>query len=376
MADTTNLALPFIDAAQSQKHVTHNEALAALDVCVQLAVLARGVAAPPAAPVAGARYIVDAGAAGAFAGRANQVASWDAAGWRFLVPRAGWLAWSAADDGLFLFDGAAWTRFDGKISTLQNLQRLGVGTGADATDVLAVKTNSALFTARGAGEGGSGDLRFKLNKEAAGKSLSQLYQSNWSGRAETGLMGDDRFRIKVSADGAAWRDALEIDPLTGAALVRAGAAAAPGLAFMGDQDTGLMRPAAKALALVAGGVERARVDANGLAAPTIAARLYRLTADAIVANAAAAFTLTAAENGATLRFTSASAVTLTVAAGLGAGFSCAIVQSGTGVITLAPAVGVVLGHPQNMFRTAGRHARVELLAVAANELVVSGALVV
>lgn len=376
MTDTANLALPFIDAAQAQKHVTHNEALAALDVCVQLAVLSRGLTAPPAAPVAGARYIVGAGGVGAFVGRLNQVASWDAAGWRFFAPRAGWLAWSAADDGLFLFDGASWIRFDGKISTLQNLQRLGVGTSADATDVLAVKTNSALFAALGSGEGGSGDLRFKLNKEAAAKSLSQLYQSNWSGRAETGLMGDDRFRIKVSADGAAWRDALEIDPATGAALVRPGDAANPGLAFMGDQDTGLMRPAANVLALVAGGVERARASGDGLTAETIAARAYRLSADAIVNIAATAFTLTAAENGRTLRFTSATAVTLTVAAGLGAGFSCALVQSGTGVVTIAPAAGVTLGHPQNMFRTAGRHARAELLAVAANEVVAAGGLVV
>ena len=31
MSDTTRLALPRIDAAQAQKHVTHNEALSLLD---------------------------------------------------------------------------------------------------------------------------------------------------------------------------------------------------------------------------------------------------------------------------------------------------------------------------------------------------------
>ena len=31
----------------------------------------------------------------------------------------------------------------------------------------------------------------KLNKEAAARTVSQLYQSNYSGRAETGLIGDD-----------------------------------------------------------------------------------------------------------------------------------------------------------------------------------------
>jgi hypothetical protein len=55
----------------------------------------------------------------------------------------------------------------------------------------------------------------KLNRQRIGGTVSQLYQSSYSGRAETGLMGDDRFRIKVSHDGAAWKDALNVDPQTG-----------------------------------------------------------------------------------------------------------------------------------------------------------------
>ncbi len=42
-----------------------------------------------------------------------------------------------------------------------------------------------------------------------------------------------------------------------------GSAAAPGVRFSSDQDTGFMRAAANALALVTGGSERARVDPNG-----------------------------------------------------------------------------------------------------------------
>jgi len=58
-------------------------------------------------------------------------------------------------------------------------------------------------------------LRFTLNRAQSSNTVSQLYQSNWSGRAETGLMADDRFRLKVSADGASWKDALYADPATG-----------------------------------------------------------------------------------------------------------------------------------------------------------------
>ena len=41
MSNSDHLALPFIDAAQSQKHVTHNAALNLLDCVVQLSISAR-----------------------------------------------------------------------------------------------------------------------------------------------------------------------------------------------------------------------------------------------------------------------------------------------------------------------------------------------
>ncbi len=208
MSDSPNLGLPFIEAAQAQKHVTHNEALAMLDAFVQTTVLAMSATAPPAPPVEGARVVVGAGAAGAFAGREGRLAMYDAGAWRFFAPRAGWLVWSTADRCAFVHDGAAWVRFDASISRLQQLSLLGVGTTADATNPLAVSAGNALFTARSSGEGGDGSLRFKLNKEAAGRTVSQLYQTNWSGRAETGLVGDDRWRVRVSGDGQAWSDPL------------------------------------------------------------------------------------------------------------------------------------------------------------------------
>ncbi len=55
---TPRLNLPYLAAAQAQKHVTLNEALAALDGLVQTAVESRTVAAEPAAPPDGALYIL------------------------------------------------------------------------------------------------------------------------------------------------------------------------------------------------------------------------------------------------------------------------------------------------------------------------------
>ena len=64
MDTTENLNLPYILPAQAQKHVTHNEAIRALDALLHLAVLSRSATAPPASPVAGVRYIVPSGATG------------------------------------------------------------------------------------------------------------------------------------------------------------------------------------------------------------------------------------------------------------------------------------------------------------------------
>ncbi|MFV0279232.1 MAG: DUF2793 domain-containing protein [Rhodoblastus sp.] len=232
MSNSTRLALPFIDAAQSQKHVTHNEALTALDALVHLAVKARGVVAPPATPAEGDLYLVGSAATGAFAGQAGRVAAFDNGGWAFFSARAGWRAYVETEALFLIFDGADWGDAGLCLQSLQNLSRLGVGAVADAANPVAVKINNALFTAQATGEGGTGDLRMTLNKSASAATVSQIYQTNYSGRAETGLTGDDRFRIKVSADGATWREALNVEPATGLVLLPHTAGQANGLATL------------------------------------------------------------------------------------------------------------------------------------------------
>jgi hypothetical protein len=218
MTDTANLALPFIEAAQAQKHVTHNEALRILDALVMLAVKDRDLSSPPATPAEGERYIVKSAGSGAFAGKDNQIAHYNDAGWSFYPPHAGWTCYVEDESTLLAFDGAAWApAVDvlGGVSELQELARLGVGTTADATNPFAAKLNNALWVARTVAEGGDGNLRYKLSKEAAAKTLSLLFQTNYSGRAEIGLTGDDDFHVKVSADGSSWLSAIVIDHTSG-----------------------------------------------------------------------------------------------------------------------------------------------------------------
>ena len=105
---TTHLLLPYILAAQAQKHVTHNEALRLLDAMVQLSVLDRDLTAPPASPADGDRYIVASGATGLWAGWDLNVTTWVDGVWMRLVPRPGWLAWIADEATFFVWNGSAW----------------------------------------------------------------------------------------------------------------------------------------------------------------------------------------------------------------------------------------------------------------------------
>src|SRR5688500_17609639 len=128
MSETPSLALPLLAAEQAQKHVTMNEALGLLDAVVQLAAKDRDLAAPPGAPAEGDRYIVATSPTGDWAGQAGKIAVYQNAGWTFLTPREGWLAWIDDENVVLGFTGAAWTNLSTLISALQNLTLLGVGT--------------------------------------------------------------------------------------------------------------------------------------------------------------------------------------------------------------------------------------------------------
>jgi hypothetical protein len=109
MSDTsTHLGLPYLLAAQSQKHVTHNEALRLLDAMVQLSVLDRTRTTPPASPADGDRHLVASGATGLWAGWDLNVAFWVDGVWMRLVPRPGWLVWIAAEQVFLVWNGSAW----------------------------------------------------------------------------------------------------------------------------------------------------------------------------------------------------------------------------------------------------------------------------
>ena len=222
---SARLDLPYLAAGQLQKHVTLNEALTRLDALVQCTAVSRTTTAQPVSPADGALYILPAGATGPVWGAqgAGVLMRAEAGGWTRIAAPDGLRIWVKDEDQLVVRDGGGWIPLGERIGALQQLTRLGLGTGADAANPFAAKVNTALWTARGAGEGGDGDLRMTLNKEAPTDVLSLLFQSGWGGRAELGLIGDDDLTLKVSADGGSWRAAMVVDRTSGAVAFPAGA---------------------------------------------------------------------------------------------------------------------------------------------------------
>ena len=256
---SNNLELPYLRAAQAQKHVTHNEALERLDLLVHLTVQSYSETTPPIAPIEGQVWAVGVGAVNDWAGHDGELAAWSNGGWLYLSPREGWRA--AMGTVIRVWNGTQWAPSD--LPPLQNLPGVGIGTSYDGTNRLAVASDASLFSHDGNGH------QMILNKATTGDTGSLLYQSNWSGRAEMGLAGSDDFAIKVSPDGATWQTALSIDAASGRsqfaqpAELATGNAAAPGLAFVGDTDTGLFRPTADEMAVAVGGLEKMRFTSAG-----------------------------------------------------------------------------------------------------------------
>ncbi|MEZ5919994.1 MAG: DUF2793 domain-containing protein [Parvularculaceae bacterium] len=208
------LSLSYVLPQQAQKHVTVNETFRRLDALVQLSVLSRTAPDEPATPAEGDAYLLPVGKSGgawsAFAD--HSIASFRDGAWSEIAPSTGFVAYVADEDAFYRFASGLWGALS--MGGATNSTMLGVNTNPDATNRLAVKSDASLFNHDDVTPG-SGDHRLTINKSAADKTASAVFQSNASGRAEFGLTGDENFHVKVSSDGAAWTEAVVIDAASG-----------------------------------------------------------------------------------------------------------------------------------------------------------------
>ncbi len=101
MSVTPIIGITELAAAQAQPELVINEAIRKLEAVAQLGALDRDLATPPVSPTDGDRYIVPAGATGAWSGQTNRIALDIAGTWHFIQPLDGWRCW-LADEQVFV----------------------------------------------------------------------------------------------------------------------------------------------------------------------------------------------------------------------------------------------------------------------------------
>ncbi len=151
MTETARFGLTLLEAAQAQKHVTVNEALARLDALAAARVEGLGVTSPPAA-TEGEVWGVGTGAGGDWAGQDGRLALWLNGGWAFADAVVGWQVWNAAT-------ASRWTRVAGGWVEAAQVESPGgaqshfriaetdhtVGTGATSDTVAFIPDKAVVF---------------------------------------------------------------------------------------------------------------------------------------------------------------------------------------------------------------------------------------
>lgn len=107
METTDRLSMPLLSPGQAQKEISHNEALQIVDMLLAGAVEESPRNNPPTSPLAGACFIVGESPTDEWSGRADHLAAYTLAGWRFVAPREGMSLHNRAtgEDLAYHFDG-------------------------------------------------------------------------------------------------------------------------------------------------------------------------------------------------------------------------------------------------------------------------------
>lgn len=141
MADATDrYGLPLLQAGQSQKEVTHNEAIVRADALLHPAVESRMLASPPVSPAPGQAWIVASGASGEWAGHDGSIAANHAGGWIFIAPSEGFLVW-VKNEGVFAFFGP--TGWNAEAWPVKGLSLDGDGLLTNRQSAIAAPTGGA-----------------------------------------------------------------------------------------------------------------------------------------------------------------------------------------------------------------------------------------
>ena len=105
---------------------------------------------------------------------------------------------------------------------------------------------------------------------------------------------------------------------------------------------------------------------------TVSSIGYILQSGGIITESTTARTLSSTDNGKVIYCTNGSAVTITTATTLGAGFNCTIIQGGAGKVTLAQGASTTLVSYSSLLSTMGQYAVISLICPVADTFVAAG----
>ncbi len=219
MFETPRLALPLLQAAQAQKHVTVNEAMVRLDGLTQLDLLSASSLSPPSVAADGDCYAIPDGSTGAWTGREGKVAIYTNGGWVFVAPRVGWRAWIIDVSSSALFDGADWML--GAVAISQNGAAMVhevvefdhvISAGATSVAVGAIPGSSVVFGVTGrvtqtfGGTLSGWQLGVAASADRYGNGLSFQTGSWVRGLSETPITYHDVENLILTPEGANFVD--------------------------------------------------------------------------------------------------------------------------------------------------------------------------
>lgn len=208
MSESVRLKLPYLEAAQAQKHVTVNEGLAVLDALVSATALDKDLTAPPGGESDGDAYIVAAGSSGAWAGWDDSLAAVIDGSYVRHLPFEGMMVWVADEASFYVYASGAWTAYGG-------------GALSDLSDVT--------ITAIAAGELLVWDGADWINRTLAEAGIAAASHSHSAADIASGTLAHERGGLE--ADVSAYAGLVKI---SGGAT---SAVAAPSGAVVGTTDT-------------------------------------------------------------------------------------------------------------------------------------------
>ncbi|MFN7038699.1 MAG: DUF2793 domain-containing protein [Alphaproteobacteria bacterium] len=205
MSYTSNLKLPLLKSNQPQKELLINESFIALDALIGKGAISRVLTTPPINPNIGDLYIIANKAKDVWSEKEGYLACF-ISDWKYIEPHEGMQIWVNNEAKQYIYTEGHWVSNN---DILKEIPALAIGCRADPNHKLAVKADSILFDAVEDGP------RIYINKKADNGFASFLFQSDYMGKAEFGLTGEDDFALKVSKDGKDFHESFIVDSRNG-----------------------------------------------------------------------------------------------------------------------------------------------------------------